>query len=70
MFILSSISGGLEFRSVNHTSIYESSEIMDFNSLIVLSNSWPNDVLGTNAYKVLNHVDNHCWQYYNGLIPA
>ena len=30
MFILSSISGDLEFRSVNHTSIYENSEPKGF----------------------------------------
>ena len=30
MFILSSISIGLEFRSVNHTLIYESSEVKVF----------------------------------------
>ena len=30
MFILSSISSGLEFLSVNHTSIYENSELKIF----------------------------------------
>ena len=27
MFVLSSVSGGLEFRLLNHTSIYENSEL-------------------------------------------
>ena len=30
MFILSSISSGLEFQSVNHTSMYENSELKAF----------------------------------------
>ena len=30
MFILSSISSGLEFWSVKHTSVYENSESKDF----------------------------------------
>ena len=33
MFILSSISSGLEFWSVNHTSIYESSELKVFKNI-------------------------------------
>ena len=33
MFILSSISSGLEFWSVNHTSIYENSELKVFNNI-------------------------------------
>ena len=33
------------------------------------NNNWPNDLLGINLYgKLLNHTDNHCWQYYNGLM--
>ena len=33
MFILSSISSGLEFWSVNHTSIYENSELKVFKNI-------------------------------------
>ena len=33
MFILSSISSGLEFWSVNHTSIYENSELKVFKNM-------------------------------------
>ena len=33
MFILSSISSCLEFRSVNHTSIYENSELKVFKNI-------------------------------------
>ena len=33
MFILSSISSGLVFLSVNHTSIYESSELKVFKNI-------------------------------------
>ena len=33
MFILSSITRGLEFRSVNHTSIYENSESKIFKNI-------------------------------------
>ena len=47
MFILSSIYSsvsGLEFQSVNHTSIYENSESKDFKNVKFLgeiSNNWP-----------------------------
>ena len=54
MFILSTTYRGLEFWSVNHTSIYENSEIKFFKNIKLLgeiSNNWPNDLLGTNAYK-------------------
>ena len=52
--ILSSISRGSEFWSVNHILIYEHSEsnvfknIQKFKFLDEISNDWPNDVLGTN----------------------
>ena len=36
MFILSSISSGLEFRLVNHTSIYENSESKYFKNTKIL----------------------------------
>ena len=54
IFILSSISGGLEFWSVNHTSIYENSTLKvlkNMKSFDEISNNWPNDLLGTNVYK-------------------
>ena len=72
MFILSSITSGLEFWSVNYTSIYENSESKVFKNITFLgeiSNNWPNDLLGINVYKTLNLVDNHCWQHYSELIP-
>ena len=54
LFILSSISIGLEFWSVNHTSIYENSESKVIENMTFsgeISNKWPNDLLGTNVYK-------------------
>ena len=54
MFILSSISRGLESWSVDHTSIYENSESKVFKNikfLVEILNNWPNDLLGKNAYK-------------------
>ena len=56
MFILPSTSIGLEFWSVNHTSICENSESKVCKNIIFLgeiSNNWPNDLLGTNVYKTL-----------------
>ena len=67
MFILSSISRGLEFRSVNHTSIYENSELRAFWKIKFLgeiSNYWPNELLWTSVYKTLEI----CWKYLNGPI--
>ena len=60
MFILSSISSGLEFGSVNHTSINENSELNFFKNVTFLGkiyDNWPNDILGTNVYKTLEY----CW---------
>ena len=60
MFVSSSISRGLEFWSVNHTSIYENSELKAFKNIKFLgeiSNNWRNDLLGTNVYKTLES----CW---------
>ena len=60
MFILFSISRDLEFWSVNHTSIYENSEFKVFKNIKLLgeiSNSRPNDLLGTYVYKTLKF----CW---------
>ena len=52
MFILSSISSGLEFWSVNHSSIHERSESRVFKNLKVLGeipNNWPNDLFKANV---------------------
>ena len=60
MFILTSISSDLEFLLVNHTSIYENSELKVFkyiNFLDEIPNNWPNDLLGTNVQKTLES----CW---------
>ena len=54
MSILSSISRGLEFWFVNHTSIYENFESYVFKNVKFsdkISNNWPNDLIGTNVYK-------------------
>ena len=56
LLILSSVSNGLEFWSVGHTSIYENSELKVFRNIKFLSeifNDQPNDLLGTNVYKTL-----------------
>ena len=55
-FLLSSISSSLEFWSVNYTSIKENSELKVFKNIIFfgeISNNWPNNLLGTNVYKIL-----------------
>ena len=56
MFTLYSLSGGLEFWSVNHTSIYENSELKGFKNkkkIGEISNNWLDDLLGTNVYNTL-----------------
>ena len=60
MFILSSTSSGLEFWSVNHTSVYENSELEVFkniNFFSEISSYWPDDLLGTNGCKTFES----CW---------
>ena len=60
IFILSSISRGLEFLSVINTSIYKNSESKVFKDIKLLgeiSNNWTKDLLGTNVYKTLEC----CW---------
>ena len=60
MLILSSISSGLEFWSVNHTSKYKNSKSKVFKNMKCLgeiSNNWPNDLLGLNVFKTLEF----CW---------
>ena len=54
-FILSSITSGLEFWSVNHTSVYENSELNGFrniNFVSEISNSGLNNLFQTNVYTV------------------
>ena len=56
IFILSSISRGLEFWSLNHTSRYENSEsnvYKNINFLGEMSNNLPKDLLGTKVYMTL-----------------
>ena len=58
MFILPSISSGLEFWSVNHTSIYGNSKVdKNIKFLGALSNIWPKDLIGINVYKIFEF----CW---------
>ena len=60
MLILSSVSSGLEFWSVNNTSIYEQSELKGFKNTKLLGkifSNWPSDLLGTNLYTTLES----CW---------
>ena len=60
MFILSFITSGLEFSSVNHTSIYGNSKLEVFKNIKLLceiSNNWPNNLLRTNVYKTFEF----CW---------
>ena len=60
MFILSSASGGLEFWSVNHTSIYGNSELKVSKNIKFLGeiSNWLNNLLGTNVFKTLES----CWK--------
>ena len=64
MFISSSVKSGLEFLSVNYSSIYENSELKVFRNITLLgqiSNNWPKVYLEKMYTTLLNHVDNHCW---------
>ena len=56
MFILSSTFSGVEFWSINHTSVYGNSESKVFKNITFsgeMSNNWPNELLGTNVCKIL-----------------
>ena len=56
MFILSSISSGLQSWSVNNTSSYENSKLKVFKnikSVCGISNNLPKDLLETNVYTTL-----------------
>ena len=60
MFVLCSISSGLEFWSVNNTSIYKNSESNVFKNIKFsgeMFSNWPNYLLGINVYKALES----CW---------
>ena len=60
MFVLFSISSGLELWSVNYTIINENSELKVFKNIKLLgeiSNNWPNDLSGINVYKIVEL----CW---------
>ena len=63
MLILSSISSGLELWSVNHTSMYENSELNVFTNITFLgeiSNNWPNVYQEQMYTRLLDFVDNRC----------
>ena len=71
MFILSSLSSGLEFWSVNHTSVYENSELKVFRKEEFLgktSNNWRNNLHAHIYTSLLNNGDCNCLQYYNRLM--
>ena len=58
MFLLFSISNGLEFWWANHTSIYEKSELKVFKNKSLLgeiSNNWPKNYLEQMYTRLLNH---------------
>ena len=59
MFISSSVSRGLEFWLVSHTSMYQNSELnfLKIKFFWEISSNWPNDLLGKNLYKMLES----CW---------
>ena len=64
MFMLST-SSGLEFWSINHTALYEHSELKFFqkiNFFHEISSNWPNELLGPNIDKTLQS----CWK---SLLP-
>ena len=62
MFILSSISSGLEFWSIIYASIYENSESKVFKNIFSeICNNRPNELLGKSLIIVVK-------QYYNVLI--
>ena len=60
MFILLSISRGLEFWSVRHASMYGISELKVFKNIECLgeiSSNWPNGLLGINVSETFQS----CW---------
>ena len=71
MFTSSSISSGLEFWSVNHTSTYQSSESNVFKNIffwvkyLIIDQTIYLEQMHT---RFFNFVDNYYWQYYNELL--
>ena len=64
-FVLSSTFSGWLFWSVNHTAIYENSELHIFKNMKFVgkdSKSGQMIYLKQMYTKLLNSVDNHCWQ--------
>ena len=56
MFIISSISSGLELWSVMNTSLQENFDLKVFENITFYSETsskWPNDLQGTNIHKTL-----------------
>ena len=69
MFIQFSIISGLKFWLVNHTPIYQNSNIFKNIELLgEISNNWPNKLLGTNVQKtwilLMIITDNITMDYY------
>ena len=70
MFTLSFISSNLQYRSVNHNSIYENSELKVFKDIKCLgkiSINWQNDLFRTMYTILLYLFDSNCWLCYSGL---
>ena len=60
MNVLSSISSGLEFWSINQTSLYENAELKVFENIKFsgeISYNWPKNLLGINIRETLGF----CW---------
>ena len=69
MFVLYSISSGLEFWSVHHTSIYENSESKVFKNFQVKYLIIDQKIYWKEMFTLLlNFIYNYYWQYYNVLI--
>ena len=69
MFIQFSIISSLKFWLVNHTLIYQNSNIFKNIELLgEISNNWPNNLLGTNVQKtwilLMIITDNITMDYY------
>ena len=70
-FTLSYISRGLLFPSVNLISIYKNPDWSIFKRINFsgeISTNWPDGLSGANVYKLLNFINNNCWQHHNKLM--
>ena len=67
-FIRSSISNGLPFWSVYHTTISSYSELNVLWLEWEISSKLPKDLFGQKYIVLVNNVDNHYLSYYNELI--